>query len=136
MPRPYPAARSVVFRFPRPRLARIPRRLPFPEAQLRAGAKKPRAGEGGTPEGRGPGWPEFTSPVSGGAQRRLPFPEATPRAQNCRASVRRGSACGARHRSSRHLYPGLADAACGAPTSAHPYRHPRPPHGTGIGLGP
>ena len=33
------------------------------EAQLRAGAKKPRAGEGGTPEGRGPGWPEFTSPA-------------------------------------------------------------------------
>ena len=33
------------------------------EAQLRAGAKKPRADEGGTPEGRGPGWPEFTSPL-------------------------------------------------------------------------
>ena len=51
MPRPYPATPRVAHR---------------PEAQLRAGAKKPRADEGGTPEGRGPGWPEFTSPVSGG----------------------------------------------------------------------
>ena len=33
---------------------------------LRAGAKKPRTDEVGTPEGRGPGWPEFTSPLHEG----------------------------------------------------------------------
>ena len=55
MPRPYPATPRVAHHpeaMPRPCPA-TPRVAHRPEAQLRAGAKKPRADEGGTPEGRG-----------------------------------------------------------------------------------